>query len=86
MKVLADQIAPHKLEPNQLALCYTLMGQAFQKHAIEIYQAMLRILEECAIRIRIHQPQHITSLDGMAENFCGGLSRIGCLWKRDHYR
>lgn len=61
LKVLADQIAPHKPGPNQLALCYTLMGQAFQKHAIEIYRAMLRILESAPSE-PIHQPQHITSL------------------------
>ena len=61
LKVLADQVAPHKLEPSQLALCYTLMGQAFQKHAIAIYQAMLRILESAPSE-SAHQPQHITSL------------------------
>lgn len=61
LKVLADQVAPHKPDPNQLALCYTLMAQAFQKHAIEIYQAMLRILESAPSE-SAHQPQKINSL------------------------
>ena len=62
LKVLADMVAPLELEPNQRALCYTLMGQAFQTHAAEIYQALLRILQDAPSEF-VHQPHQITSLE-----------------------
>lgn len=61
LNILATLIAPLGLDPNQRVLCYTLMGQAFQEHALEIYQAMLRVLEEAPSE-STHQARQITSL------------------------
>ncbi len=62
LNVLADLIAPLKLDPNQRAFCYELMGQAFQKHAATLYQALLNIIGDAPSEA-IHHPHQITSLE-----------------------
>ena len=62
LNVLAELIAPLKLDPNRRALCYELMGRAFQKHAAALYQALLSIVGDAPPEF-IHHPQHITSLE-----------------------
>ncbi|MFO7542112.1 MAG: EAL domain-containing protein [Thiobacillus sp.] len=62
LDMLADLIAPLKLDPDDRARCYELMGQAFQKHAIPLYQGLLHIVAE-ALSEPIHQPGQIASLE-----------------------
>ena len=62
LSVLADLIAPLRLDPNQRVFCYELMGQAFQKHAATLYQALLTIVGDAPSEA-IHHPHQITSLE-----------------------
>lgn len=71
LHVLANLLVPIELDPNQRAQCYTLMGQAFQKHAGETYPAMLRILEDSSTQ-SVHQPYQITSLEEWLEISAAG--------------
>lgn len=48
LDVLADLIGPLKLAADERILCYRLMGDALQKDAVPIYQAMLQIVGEAA--------------------------------------
>lgn len=62
LDTLTDLIAPLKLEPNERVLCYEVMGQAFQKHAIALYQDLLSIVGDAPSESN-HAGQHITNLD-----------------------
>lgn len=62
LDLLADLIEPITLGPDDRARCYALMGQAFQKHAIPLYQGLLHIVAE-AVSEPIHQPGQIANLD-----------------------
>lgn len=44
LNILAELLAPFKLETNESTFCYEQMGLAFQKHAVALYQDMLRIV------------------------------------------
>lgn len=46
LQLLAHLIAPLQLNPDARALCYSVMGQAFQNHATALYQDMLRIMKD----------------------------------------
>lgn len=46
LQLLANLITPLRLSPDARALCYSVMGQAFQNHAPTLYEDMLRIIKE----------------------------------------
>lgn len=46
LNILAELIAPLKPDPNERALCYEVMGHAFQNHALTLYQDLLGIVGE----------------------------------------
>lgn len=61
LSVLADLIAPLNLNPNERVFCYELMGRAFGKHAVALYQAMLGIIGDIP-PASTHHPNQVTSL------------------------
>lgn len=46
LQLLANLIAPLNLSPKARALCYSVMGQAFQKQALTLYLDLLQIVQE----------------------------------------
>jgi EAL domain-containing protein (putative c-di-GMP-specific phosphodiesterase class I) len=73
LDVLADLLTPLGLGPNGRALCYETMGQAFQEHAIALYQALLRIVGDAPIE-SMPPPQHITNLQEWLKLSASGTS------------
>ena len=56
LQLLANLIAPLRLSPDARALCYSVMGQAFQDHAPTLYKDMLRIIKDTPSGLA--QPSH----------------------------
>lgn len=62
LQLLANLIAPLKLSPDGRALCYEVMGHAFQKHAATLYQDLLRIVHDAPSEI-VQQTHQNLSLE-----------------------
>ncbi|MEQ1593447.1 MAG: hypothetical protein ABL892_13800, partial [Thiobacillaceae bacterium] len=62
LNVLAELIASIKPDPNGRALCYEVMGQAFQNHALALYQDLLGIVGDVPTESD-HLPQRIANLE-----------------------
>lgn len=46
LQLLANLMTPLNLSPKARALCYSAMGQAFQKQALALYQDLLQMVQE----------------------------------------
>ena len=62
LSVLAGLIAPLNLNPDERLFCYELMGRAFGKHALALYQAMAGIIADNQ-PASTHHPHQVESLE-----------------------
>ncbi len=61
LSILADLIAPLKLNPDGRVFCYELMGKAFEQHAVPLYLAMLDVLGDAPPE-SMYPPRQVSSL------------------------
>lgn len=60
LQVLANLIARHQLSLEASKLCYTVLGQAFRKQALSLYEDMLSIVQETPSEQMYPAQQHLS--------------------------